>query len=36
MIEPSRPTRAKNVPITEAMMEMPPIASGYSHSSDVG
>ncbi len=32
MIEPRRPTRAKNVPITEEMMEMPPIASGKSAS----
>ncbi len=29
MIEPPRPTRAKNVPITEAMIATPPITSGY-------
>ena len=28
-----RPTRAKNVPMTEARIEMPPSASGYSQSS---
>ena len=30
MIEPFRPTRAKNVPITDARIEMPPMASGNS------
>ena len=30
MIEPVRPTRAKSVPITEAMIAIPPIASGYT------
>src|SRR5947199_200281 len=29
MIEPLRPTRAKNVPITDARIEIPPIAIGY-------
>jgi hypothetical protein len=36
MIEPPRPTRAKNVPMMEAMIEMPPIASGSSQSSLAG
>ncbi len=36
MIDPSRPMRAKNVPITEARIDMPPIASGNSQSSLVG
>ena len=30
MIEPPLPTRAKKVPITDEMIEMPPIASGNS------
>ena len=36
MIEPSRPMRANDVPITEARMDTPPIASGKSQSSSVG
>jgi hypothetical protein len=36
MIEPPRPTRAKNVPITEATIEIPPIARGKSQSPLVG
>ena len=31
-----RPTRAKNVPITDARIEIAPSESGYSHSSPVG
>ncbi len=36
MIPPPRPTRAKNVPITEAMIAMPPITSGKPTRSAAG
>ena len=36
MIEPPRPTRANQMPITEAMIETPPIASGKSGSPPAG
>jgi len=36
MIDPPRPTRAKNVPITDVRIDMPPIASGKSHRRLVG
>ena len=36
MIEPLRPTRAKKVPITDARIEIPPSASGYSSTCTAG